>query len=47
MRSYLVSKPVAAVLALAMLALSVACVYPERGYWRGPGWRGGGYYHRY
>jgi hypothetical protein len=45
MKSCPCCKPVAALLALAMLALSVACVYPQRGYWHGP-WRSHDYYHR-
>jgi hypothetical protein len=46
MKSSVLGKSIAAALAFAILALSVACVYPERGYWRGSGWRGPGYFHR-
>jgi hypothetical protein len=45
MKSCLFSKPMAAALALALLALSAGCVYPRQGYWHGP-WRGPDYYHR-
>ena len=42
----IIPKTLTGVLALAILALSVSCIYP--GYWRGGGgWHGGGHYHRW
>ena len=49
LRRFLV--PVAGLLVLLMATLSLACIYPEPGYWHGryhghEGWRDSGY-HRY
>jgi len=47
MKPRLLSRCLAALAALALLGSSIACVYPERAYWRHPGWRGPDFYRRY
>jgi len=45
MKSRWIPKAATAALALILLSLSVSCLYPR--FWRGPGWRGPGHYHRW